>query len=102
MKRKINTKVKILMLASAAVLPLCSYGVVNASEAVDTINNLNGLFFDIIAAAGVLIVIIGFVFFVASFAAHDVGQRITGALGFIAGLIMFFLKDILAYIGISI
>ena len=102
MKRKINRRIKITMTAAAAVLPVCSYGAVNASSAVNTINNLNSLFFDIIAAVGVLIVVIGFVFFVASFASHDVGQRISGALGFVAGLILYFLKDILAFIGVSV
>ncbi len=100
-----QTKLKTLkmaILAGGMVLPLCGFGSVYASGAVTAINNLNRLVFDIIAAIGVLVCIVGLIFLIASIPSHDTSQRIGGAIGFAAGLLLYFLEDVLGFIGISI
>jgi len=68
----------------------------------EAINNLSSMLFGIIKAVGVIAALFGVVQLAMSISSHDSGQRITGFMALLSGLLMFFAKEILALIGVSV
>ena len=65
-------------------------------------NQLFSLLFGILRAVGAVLVIYGLVQFAQSFQAHDTTARISGILMIAGGLIVCFLREILAFMGIVV
>jgi hypothetical protein len=64
--------------------------------------NLVNTILNIIRYVGVLAVIFGIVQLGISFSSHDASQRVTGILCVVGGLLVVFLKGLLAAIGVTI
>ena len=73
-----------------------------ATGPVQSLNSLISLVFNLIRAGGVVVLVIGVINFATSFQSHDATQRVGGIMGIIGGLIIFFLQEILAQIGVTI
>lgn len=70
--------------------------------ALDAVNNLTNLFFSLLKAVGVIAAGFGVLQFAMSFQSHDPTQRTSGILVFVGGILIFFIKEILASIGVSV
>lgn len=90
-----------LMLCMAPCLATVA-SAIGTNGAVNAINNLTDLFFSLLKGVGVIAAAFGVLQFAMSFQSHDPTQRTSGILVFVGGIIIFFIKEILASIGVSI
>lgn len=91
--------------AASQVLPMLATAASAAETAagpVESLNTLINLLFTLIRAGGIVVLVIGVINLATSIQSHDASQRVNGILAMVGGLIIFFLKEILAQIGVAI
>lgn len=90
-----------LMLCMAPCLATTA-SATSTGGALEAVIHLTVLFFSLLKAVGVIAAGFGVVQFAMSFQSHDPTQRTSGILVFVGGIIIFFIQEILASIGVSI
>ncbi len=91
--RTIKRAYLVVAITVAAVLLCCPVAL--AKTPLESINSLSDFLFSAIKAIGVIILLFGVVQIGLSIKSHDAGQRATGFLTLLGGVIIAFAKDIL-------
>lgn len=103
-EKRIKRITQIFVAISALIMCLIPAGVALAegNDPIVAVTNLTTFVFTLVRVIGVIIAIFGVVQFALSFQAHDGTQRVNGLMFLGTGLIIFFVKEILGLIGVSI
>ncbi len=97
-RRAVTLVVSVLLILTVTILPVFAEG----DGVTDSLTKFNNLLFAIVRLIGVSICTFGGVEFAMSMQSHDGGQKSRGITIFAAGLVVFFIKEILTVLGVSL